>query len=128
MPEAPVVNASPLIILAHGAAFDLLRVAGDELVVPSSVAVKLPTRPVRSHGPGHRSGKLARYRPGFTHSACNSLLGLGAGRVGCLGMGLRAPWGRSNLRRSGGATLRVRHSAYRCAEPSPWYSVPSNVG
>ncbi len=44
MPEPPVVNASPLIILAHGGAFDLLRVAGDQLVVPSAVAVEIRQR------------------------------------------------------------------------------------
>ena len=44
MPETPVVDASPLIILAHGAAFDLLRVAGDQLVVPSAVAAEIRQR------------------------------------------------------------------------------------
>ena len=44
MPEPPVVNASPLIILAHGTAFELLRVAGDRLVVPSAVAAEIHER------------------------------------------------------------------------------------
>jgi len=38
VPEPPVVNASPLIVLARGGLFELLRVAGDRLVVPAAVA------------------------------------------------------------------------------------------
>ena len=46
MANPPVVNASPLIHLARGGAFDLLRVAAESIVVPSSVATE-----VRRRGP-----------------------------------------------------------------------------
>ena len=46
MANSPVVNASPLIHLARGGAFDLLRVAAESIVVPSSVAME-----VRRRGP-----------------------------------------------------------------------------
>jgi predicted nucleic acid-binding protein len=42
--EPPVVNASPLILLAHGGLFDLLRVAGDRLLVPAAVANEIRRR------------------------------------------------------------------------------------
>ena len=44
MPEPPVVNASPLIVLAHGGCFDLLRVAGDSIIVPLAVAAEIRHR------------------------------------------------------------------------------------
>ena len=44
MAEPPVVNASPLIVLAHGGLFDLLRVAGDHLLVPAAVANEIRRR------------------------------------------------------------------------------------
>ncbi|HJT34714.1 MAG TPA: DUF3368 domain-containing protein [Pirellulales bacterium] len=43
MPEAAVVNASPLIFLARAACFDLLQLAGDRVLVPESVDTELRT-------------------------------------------------------------------------------------
>jgi predicted nucleic acid-binding protein len=40
----PVVNSSPLILLAHGGAFDLLRAAWESILVPSSVAIEIRRR------------------------------------------------------------------------------------
>jgi len=44
MPERPVVNASPLVVLARAGRLDLLRLLGSRVVVPSPVA-----REVRAH-------------------------------------------------------------------------------
>ena len=44
MASPPVVNASPLIVLAHGGVFELLRVAGDTVFVPSAVAGEIRRR------------------------------------------------------------------------------------
>jgi predicted nucleic acid-binding protein len=44
--EPPVANASPLILLAKGGCFELLRVAGEKVVVPRAVASE-----VRQRGP-----------------------------------------------------------------------------
>ena len=41
MAKPPVVNASPLIFLAGGGCFELLRVAGDEILVPASVSAEI---------------------------------------------------------------------------------------
>jgi predicted nucleic acid-binding protein len=42
--EPPIVDASPLIVLAHGGFFDLLRVAGDSVIVPLAVATEIGRR------------------------------------------------------------------------------------
>jgi len=42
--KSPVVNSSPLILLAHGGAFDLLRAGWESVLVPSSVAMKIRRR------------------------------------------------------------------------------------
>lgn len=44
MTERPAVNASPLILLARGGFLDLLRLAGDEVVVPIRVATEIQRR------------------------------------------------------------------------------------
>jgi len=44
VPEPPVANASPLIFLAAGGYFDLLQVAGDTVLVPSTVALEIERR------------------------------------------------------------------------------------
>ena len=44
MAEPAVVNASPLILLARGGLFDLLRVAGERLIVPAAVANEIRRR------------------------------------------------------------------------------------
>jgi len=44
VPEPPVVNASPLIVLARAGVFDMLRVAGDRLLVPAAVAGEIRRR------------------------------------------------------------------------------------
>lgn len=41
MAEAPVANASPLIYLSRGNLLDLLRLVGEETVVPSAVAEEI---------------------------------------------------------------------------------------
>lgn len=41
MSEPPVVDASPLIVLAQAERFDLLRVAGDRILVPRPVALEV---------------------------------------------------------------------------------------
>jgi predicted nucleic acid-binding protein len=42
--ERPAVNASPLILLARGGWLDLLRLAGDEVVAPTSVVSEIQRR------------------------------------------------------------------------------------
>ena len=44
MAERPAVNASPLILLARGGFLDLLKLAGDEVVVPTRVATEIQRR------------------------------------------------------------------------------------
>lgn len=44
MAERPAVNASPHIYLARGGMLDLLRVAGDEIIVPEPVAAEILRR------------------------------------------------------------------------------------
>lgn len=44
MAKPPVVNASPLIVLAHGGLLDLLRVAGDQVLVPAPVVDEIRRR------------------------------------------------------------------------------------
>lgn len=44
MANPPVIDASPLILLAHGGAFDLLRTAWESILVPSSVATEIRRR------------------------------------------------------------------------------------
>ena len=44
MAEPPVVNASPLIFLARGDLLDLLQLAGDTVVVTTSVATEIRRR------------------------------------------------------------------------------------
>ena len=44
MANPPVVNSSPLILLAHGGAFELLRAGWELILVPSSVATEIRRR------------------------------------------------------------------------------------
>ena len=44
MAEPPVINASPLIFLSRGGLVDLLQLLGDEVLVPSAVAVEIQQR------------------------------------------------------------------------------------
>lgn len=44
MAERPVVNASPLIFLSKGGLLDLLKLAGDEIIVPLPVASEIDQR------------------------------------------------------------------------------------
>lgn len=44
MAEKPVINASPLIFLSRGGLIDLLQLLGDEILVPSAVAVEIQQR------------------------------------------------------------------------------------
>lgn len=44
MPERPAVNASPLIFLSRGDQLDLLKIAGDEVVIPLTVAAEIQQR------------------------------------------------------------------------------------
>ncbi len=44
MAEPPVVNASPLIILAQGRRLEMLRLMGDRIVVPRQVAIEVRRR------------------------------------------------------------------------------------
>ncbi|MBD2567144.1 DUF3368 domain-containing protein [Anabaena lutea] len=44
MAERPVINASPLIFLSRGGLIDLLQLLGDEILVPSAVAVEIQQR------------------------------------------------------------------------------------
>ena len=41
MPEPPVVNASPVIVLARAGQIDLLRLLGDRIVIPAAVAAEV---------------------------------------------------------------------------------------
>jgi predicted nucleic acid-binding protein len=42
--ERPVINASPLIFLSKGGLIDFLQLLGDEILVPSAVAVEIQQR------------------------------------------------------------------------------------
>ena len=44
MAERPAINASPLIFLARGDLLKLLKVAGDEIVIPAAVAGEIQER------------------------------------------------------------------------------------
>ena len=44
MPERPAVNASPLIFLARGKLLNFLKLAGEEIVVPSAVTAEIQQR------------------------------------------------------------------------------------
>lgn len=44
MAERPAVNASPLIFLCKAGPLDLLKLAGEEVVVPETVAVEIQCR------------------------------------------------------------------------------------
>ncbi|MBD2385173.1 hypothetical protein [Cylindrospermum sp. FACHB-282] len=44
MAESPVINASPLIFLSRGGLLDLLQLLGDEVLVPSAVALEIQQR------------------------------------------------------------------------------------
>ena len=44
MAEKPAVNASPLIFLARGDLLDLLKIAGDEIIIPAAVASEVQER------------------------------------------------------------------------------------
>ena len=44
MAEKPAVNASPLIFLARGDLLDLLKIAGDEIIIPAAVAAEIQER------------------------------------------------------------------------------------
>ena len=44
MANAPITNASPLILMARAGAFDLLRVLGDRVLVPRAVAEEIERR------------------------------------------------------------------------------------
>ena len=46
MAEPPVINASPLIFLSRGGFLDLLQLLGEEVLVPSTVAVEIQQRGV----------------------------------------------------------------------------------
>ena len=43
MAEAPVVNASPLVVLSKAERLDLLRLVGETVLVPEPVAVEIRT-------------------------------------------------------------------------------------
>ena len=57
MAEPPVVNASPLILLAKAGLMDLLKLAGEPVLVPESVA-----REVRAHHHGESGKVLETYQ------------------------------------------------------------------
>ena len=44
MAERPTVNASPLIFLSKGGLLDLLKLAGEEIIVPEAVATEIRRR------------------------------------------------------------------------------------
>ncbi|MEH2307876.1 DUF3368 domain-containing protein [Nostoc sp.] len=46
MAEPPVINASPLIFLSRSSFLDLLQLLGEEILVPSAVAVEIQQRGV----------------------------------------------------------------------------------
>ena len=58
MAEPPVVNASPVIILARIGRPELLRVAGERVIVPAAVATE-----VRRHGPPDPAARLLAEAP-----------------------------------------------------------------
>lgn len=58
MSEAPVVNASPLIYLAHSGLIPLLEVAGSPVRVPGGVAAE-----IRRRGPEDPTARTLREVP-----------------------------------------------------------------
>lgn len=58
MAEPPVADSSPLIVLARAGLIELLRVAGDEVLVPEAVAVE-----VRRRGPSDPTLKALASHP-----------------------------------------------------------------
>jgi hypothetical protein len=61
VPDPPIVNASPLIILAKAGYLDLLRLAGSSVLVPRDVL-----REVQQPGPRDPAAQAIRHTPWLT--------------------------------------------------------------
>ena len=127
MANPPVVDASPLILLAHGGAFDLLRATWESILVPSSVATE-----IRRRGPTDPTVLAMNHASWLTMIQDSPIPP--AILSWDLGMGNRLFW--HGLMRTQGlrsfATIGLRgdalqRSAYPCEELSHWCSVRNNA-
>jgi len=92
VPERPAVNASPLICLARAGFVHLLRLAGEQIVVPKQVAEEILRR-----GPEDPTARAIHENPWLVVTEVSSIpsaiqaWGLGDGEASVLAWGLTHP-------------------------------------